>query len=72
MLYEVITLLIEDLKINNEYYYKTSSNNKDSKSINLKHNENNISIHYTALDMSEYSRLRFYYKLEGYNADWIV
>nr|WP_163718487.1 hybrid sensor histidine kinase/response regulator transcription factor [Mangrovibacterium lignilyticum] len=66
-----ISLLIEDLKINNEYYYKTASNNKASKSISLKHNENNISIHYTALDISEYSRLRFYYKLEGYNADWI-
>ncbi len=67
-----IPLYIESLKVNNQYYYKTK---KDSSNIyanvNLNYNESYLRINYTALDISEYSRLRYYYKLKGYDNDWI-
>ncbi|MFV0592009.1 MAG: two-component regulator propeller domain-containing protein [Draconibacterium sp.] len=67
-----IPLFIESLEINNDYSYKIANNNtSEPKQIKLKHNENNFSILYTALDISENSRLRFYYKLDRYNTDWV-
>jgi signal transduction histidine kinase/DNA-binding response OmpR family regulator len=39
--------------------------------VRLRHNENSFSISFTALDFGEYERVRYYYKLEGFDHDWI-
>ena len=41
------------------------------KEIRLKHSENSFSISYTALDYGEYERVHYYYKLDGFDNDWI-
>ena len=43
----------------------------NSKRIRLKHSENSFSISYTALDFGEYERVHYYYKLDGFDCDWI-
>ena len=39
--------------------------------IRLEHSQNSFSISYVALDYNEFPRLRFSYKLEGYDRDWV-
>ena len=39
--------------------------------IRLEHNENSFSISYTALDFGEYERVHYYYKLDGFDSEWI-
>ena len=39
--------------------------------IRLKHSENSFSISYTALDFGEYERVHYYYKLDGFDSEWI-
>ena len=39
--------------------------------IRLKHDENSFSISYTALDFGEYERVHYYYKLDGFDSEWI-
>ena len=39
--------------------------------IRLEHSENSFSISYTALDFGEYERVHYYYKLDGFDRDWI-
>ena len=39
--------------------------------IRLSHNENSFSISFTALDFGEYERVHYYYKLDGFDNDWI-
>lgn len=39
--------------------------------INLKHSQNGFSISYSALDYSKFNRVRFRYKLEGFDHYWI-
>ena len=41
------------------------------KEIRLEHSENSFSISYTALDYGEYERVHYYYKLDGFDSDWI-
>ena len=41
------------------------------KEIRLKYSENSFSISYTALDFGEYERVHYYYKLDGFDGDWI-
>lgn len=70
-----IPVYFEDLKV---YGHRTmpgagiidSSLVKKPK-ITLKHDQNSISISYAALDYSEYPRVRYYYKLRGYDKYWI-
>ncbi len=67
-----IPLYIESIKVNNQYFYKTEKDSSNAYTkVNLSHNENYLNINYSALDISEYSRLRYYYKLDGYDNDWI-
>lgn len=70
-------LLFEDLKVHNRRIRpgmpdgcidKHLSYNPDVK---LRYDENNFGISFAALDYSEHERLHYYYKLEGYDADWI-
>lgn len=39
--------------------------------IRLEHSQNSFAISYTALDFGEYERVHYYYKLEGFDNDWI-
>ena len=39
--------------------------------IRLEHSQNSFSISYTALDFGEYERVHYYYKLDGFDSDWI-
>ena len=39
--------------------------------IHLEHSQNSFSISYTALDFGEYERVHYYYKLDGFDSDWI-
>lgn len=39
--------------------------------VRLKHSENSFSISYTALDFGEYERVHYYYKMDGFDRDWI-
>ena len=39
--------------------------------VNLSHDENSFSISFTALDYGEYERVHYYYKLDGFDHDWI-
>ena len=39
--------------------------------IRLSHDQNSFTISYTALDYGEYERVHYYYKLEGFDSEWI-
>ena len=39
--------------------------------IRLRHDENSFTISYTALDYGEYERVHYYYKLDGFDSEWI-
>ncbi len=39
--------------------------------VRLRHSENSFSISFTALDFGEYERVHYYYKLDGFDSDWI-
>jgi signal transduction histidine kinase/ligand-binding sensor domain-containing protein/DNA-binding response OmpR family regulator len=67
----------ENLKVNNEFIRpyqhpeiisKTLCNNPD---IHLKYYQNSFSIIYSAIDYSEYERVRYFYKLDGSDKDWV-
>ena len=72
-----VRLLFEDLKVHNRRIRpgltdgvmdKHLSCNPD---VRLRHDQNSFGISFTALDYSEHNRLHYYYKLEGYDSDWI-
>ncbi|MBO4659221.1 MAG: response regulator [Prevotella sp.] len=71
-----IPILLQDLKIHNQLV-RPSANGPintmlDSCSeVRLKHRENSFSISFTALDFGEYERVHYYYKLDGFDHDWI-
>ena len=71
-----IPLYFENIKINGDYpeiddIERIISNLHSSSKIKLKYNQNVISIRYAALDYSEFPRVRYYYKLEGYDKYWV-
>lgn len=37
----------------------------------LRHDQNSFSISFTALDFGEYERVHYYYKLDGFDGEWI-
>ena len=39
--------------------------------IRLRHDENSFTISYTALDYGEYERVHYFYKLDGFDSEWI-
>lgn len=70
-------LYFENLKVDNEmirpYEHPeiisaTLCHNPD---INLKYDQNSFSITYTAIDYSENERVRYFYKLDGSDKDWV-
>ena len=71
-----IPLRLSDLKIHNQLVRPTADGPikvmlDSCKEIRLKHHENSFSISYTALDYGEYERVHYYYKLDGFDSDWI-
>lgn len=47
------------------------NNIDDTQKLKLKHNQNFLSIKYAALDYKEPSNIRYTYKLEGFDKDWV-
>ena len=41
------------------------------KEVRLKHDENSFSISFNALDFGEFERVHYYYKMDGFDGDWI-
>ena len=39
--------------------------------VRLEHSENSFSLSFTALDFGEYERVHYYYKMDGFDRDWI-
>ena len=39
--------------------------------IRLRHDENSFTISYTALDYGDFERVHYYYKLDGFDSEWI-
>lgn len=71
-----IPLYFENLKIHNNIVHVRSGNEIDTAmvytpSVKLSYDEDDISISYVALDYSEYPRIRYYYKMEGLDNQWI-
>ena len=71
-----IPLILCDLKIHNQLVRPAANGPVEAmldscKEIRLKHSENSFSISYTALDFGEYERVHYYYKLDGFDRDWI-
>ena len=69
-------LILCDLKIHNQLVRPVTDGPIEvmldkCKQIRLKHSENSFSISYTALDFGEYERVHYYYKLDGFDSDWI-
>jgi len=71
-----IPLKFSNLKIHNQLVRPAAGGAIEEmldscKEIRLKHSENSFSITYTALDFGEYERVHYYYKLDGFDHDWI-
>ena len=71
-----IPLKLCDLKIHNQLVRPMADGPIEAmldscKEIRLEHSQNSFAISYTALDFGEYERVHYYYKLEGFDNDWI-
>lgn len=71
-----IPLLFEDLKIHNRLVKPSDEKCIDREllykpNIHLNYRDNSFSISYSAIDYGEYTRVRYFYKLEGFDKQWI-
>lgn len=71
-----IPLKFSHLKIHNHLVRPSADGSIEAvldscQEVRLRHDENNFSISYTALDFGEYERVHYYYKLDGFDRDWI-
>ena len=71
-----IPLMFSDLRIHNQLIRPSADGPINAvldscEEVRLDYNENSFSISYTALDFGEYERVHYYYKLEGFDKDWI-
>lgn len=71
-----IPLFVEELKIHNQRVIPEKNGVIETAmvlnpKVHLSHNQNSIQISYAALDYSEFQRVRYAYKLEGFDAYWI-
>ena len=65
-----------DLKIHNQLVRPSENGPIEAlldscREVKLNYSENSISISFTALDFGEYERVRYYYKMDGFDHDWI-
>ena len=71
-----IPLMLSDLKIHNQLVRPSAGGPIEvmldsCREIRLQHSQNSFSISFTALDFGEYERVHYYYKLDGFDDDWI-
>ena len=71
-----MSLRFGDLKIHNQLVRPAIGGPIEAmldscREIRLKHSENSFSISYTALDFGEYERVHYFYKLDGFDSEWI-
>lgn len=71
-----IPLVFENLKVHNQLISPASSNSIDkhlsyNPEITLKHNQNNFTISFSAIDYSEFERVKYAYQMEGFDKMWI-
>ena len=71
-----LPLIFSDLKVHNQLIRPSAEGPIEMmldscKEIRLKHSENSISISFTALDFGEYERVHYFYKLDGFDSEWI-
>lgn len=71
-----IPLLFQHLKIHNQPEHPANSKSIDKHmvykpNVLLKHHQNSFSISFVALDYCEFERVKYAYKLEGYDKIWI-
>lgn len=71
-----VPLMFEDLKVHNRLVRPGEDGCIDKQlaynpDIRLRHDQNGFSISFVALDYSEYERVHYYYKLEGFDRYWI-
>ena len=71
-----IPLRFSDLKIHNQLVRPAPDGPIECmldscQKILLSHSQNSFAISYTALDFGEYERVHYYYKLDGFDSDWI-
>ena len=65
-----------DLKIHNQLVRPTADGPIDAlldscREVRLAHDQNSFSLSFTALDFGEYERVHYYYKMDGFDNDWI-
>ena len=71
-----VPLVFEDLKIHNQLVAPGEGQPIDrvlsqKPCVTIRPEQNAFSISYAALDYSEHERSRYYYKLEGFDRDWV-
>ena len=71
-----IPLMFSDLKIHNQLIRPSADGPINAvldscEEVRLDYNENSFSISFTALDFGEYERVHYYYKLDGFDNNWI-
>ena len=71
-----LPLMFSDLKIHNQLIRPSAEGPIDAmldscREVRLNHNENSFGISFTALDFGEYERVHYYYKLDGFDSEWI-
>ena len=65
-----------DLKIHNQLVRPAVNGPIDAlldscREVRLAHDQNSFSLSFTALDFGEYERVHYYYKMDGFDSDWI-
>ena len=65
-----------DLKIHNQLVRPATDGPIDAlldscQEVRLAHDQNSFSLSFTALDFGEYERVHYYYKMDGFDNDWI-
>ena len=65
-----------DLKVHNQLVRPSEDGPIEAmldscREVRLDHNENSFSLSFTALDFGEYERVHYYYKMDGFDRDWI-
>lgn len=72
-----ISLLFETLKVHNEIVQADAKENiikesmEQAPHISLGYKQNSFSVSFAAIDYSEYNRIHYFYKMDGFDKTWI-
>ena len=69
-------IIVTDFSVNSKQILQGQENPangpiEDATDLDLKYNQNNISFNFAAIDYRDPSSIRYYFKLEGYDNDWV-